>query len=55
LKDLHEAIKFDALWNEKRLKIRDDDTILKPYRGAFDPNSKTQARLLRKAIAFNDN
>jgi len=54
LKDLHEAIKFDALWNEKRMVIAGEDAILKPYAGGFNPNSETQARLLRKALAFNE-
>lgn len=54
LKDLQEALRFDALWNDKRYKISNPDSILKPYRGSYDPNNKRQARLLRKALEINE-
>lgn len=54
LKDLQEALRFDALWNDKIYKISNEDSILKPYRGSYDPNNKRQARLLRKALEINE-
>jgi hypothetical protein len=54
LKDLQEALRFDALWNDKRYKIMNEDSILKPYHGSYDPNNRHQNALLRKVLAVNE-